>query len=87
MTLSPLAYAGIPYQVPRREGGALALMMACSRSPMLRDGSCMAAIAASTALSPSAPSAPGVVCVAAVLCSSLSHFALSFHFAIMPAFS
>src|SRR5438477_5793975 len=53
-TLSSLAYAGIPYQVFDERAGALALMMAWSRLAMARSGSCIAAIAASTALSPSA---------------------------------
>src|SRR5579859_1081497 len=52
--LPSLAYAGIPYQVFGERAGALALMMAWSRSPMARSGPAIAAIAASTALSPSA---------------------------------
>src|SRR5438270_8958096 len=54
-TLSSLAYAGIPYQVLGERAGALALMIAWSRLPMVRSGSGIAAIFASTALSPSAP--------------------------------
>src|SRR4029078_5189516 len=55
-TLLPslLAYAGIPYQVFGARAGALSLMIAWSRSAMERSGSCIASIAASTALSPSA---------------------------------
>src|SRR5258706_4080691 len=53
-TLPSLAYAGIPYQVFGERAGALALMIAWSRLPMARSGSFIAAIAASTALSPSA---------------------------------
>jgi hypothetical protein len=49
-----LAYAGIPYQSLGERAGALVLMIAWSRSPMARYGSGIAAIAASTALSPSA---------------------------------
>ena len=47
-TLPSLAYAGIPYQVFGERPGALALMMAWSRSAMARSGSGMAAIFAST---------------------------------------
>src|SRR5438552_1088114 len=54
MTLPSLAYAGIPYQVFGARAGALAVMIAWSRLAMARSGSCIAAIAASTALSPSA---------------------------------
>ena len=50
---SLLAYAGIPYQSFGERAGALALMIAWSRWPMVRDGSGIAAIVASTALSPS----------------------------------
>src|SRR2546422_10604442 len=53
-TLPSLAYAGIPYQVFGERAGALALMIAWSRLAMARSGSFIAAIAASTALSPSA---------------------------------
>jgi hypothetical protein len=49
-----LAYAGIPYQVFGERAGALALMIAWSRSAMARSGCGSAAIFASTALSPSA---------------------------------
>src|SRR5579864_6024811 len=52
-TLPSLAYAGIPYQVFGERLGALALMIACSRSPIARSGCGSAAIFASTALSPS----------------------------------
>src|SRR5215207_9840984 len=38
-TLSFLAYAGIPYQVFGERAGALAVMIAWSRSPMARSGS------------------------------------------------
>jgi hypothetical protein len=59
MTLPSLAYAGIPYQVFGERAGALALMMAWSRSAMARSGSGMSAIFASTSLSPSALCARG----------------------------
>src|SRR5947209_20239980 len=58
-TLPSLAYAGIPYQTFGERAGALALMIAWSRSPMARYGPGIAAIFASTALSPSALSARG----------------------------
>src|SRR5215471_7562230 len=58
-TLPSLAYAGIPYQTFGERAGALALMIAWSRSPMTRYGPGIAAIFASTALSPSAWSARG----------------------------
>src|SRR5438045_9165186 len=59
-TTSPsLAYAGMPYQSFGERTGALALMTAWSRSPMARSVPGIAAIAASTALSPSALSARG----------------------------
>src|SRR5688500_1020740 len=58
-TLPSLAYAGIPYQVFGERAGALALMIAWSRLPRARSGPGMAAIAASTALAPSALSARG----------------------------
>src|SRR5258708_3703344 len=58
-TLPSLAYAGIPYQSLGERAGALALMIAWSRSPRVRSGSGIAAIFASTALSPSALSARG----------------------------
>src|SRR5205807_10211663 len=56
-TFPSLAYAGIPYQVLGERAGALALMIAWRRSPRARSGSGIAAIVASTALSPSALSA------------------------------
>jgi hypothetical protein len=63
-TTSPsLAYAGIPYHVLGDRVGALALMMAWSRSARTRSGSAISAIFASTSLSPSAlldPRRPGV---------------------------
>src|SRR6266700_7768705 len=60
-TLPSLAYAGIPYQSFGERTGALALMTAWSRSPMARSVPGIVAIAASTALSPSAlsPRGPG----------------------------
>src|ERR1700688_1790259 len=58
-TLPSLAYAGIPYQSLGERAGALALMIAWSRSPRARSGAGIAAIFASTALSPSALSARG----------------------------
>src|SRR5215218_4692830 len=58
-TLPSLAYAGIPYQVFGERAGALALMIAWSRSAMARSGSGISAIFASTALSPPAFSARG----------------------------
>src|SRR5687768_10558497 len=57
-TLPSLAYAGIPYQVLAERAGALFLTSAWSRLAMVRSGSGIAAIAASTALSPAALSAP-----------------------------
>src|SRR5262249_40839390 len=59
-TLPSLAYAGIPYQSFGERAGALALMIAWSRSLMVRSGSGIVAILASTALSPSALSARGL---------------------------
>src|SRR5436309_9245600 len=56
-TLPSLAYAGIPYHSVGESAGALALMTAWSRLPMVRSGSGIAASFASTALSPSAFSA------------------------------
>src|ERR687889_215373 len=53
-TLPPLAYAGIPYQVFGERSGAAALTISWSRSAMARSGSCISAIFASTARSPSA---------------------------------
>ena len=65
--LPSLAYAGKPYQVFGMRLGALAFMISCSRFAMERSGSFNAAIAASTAFSPSSlslrrvllPSVPG----------------------------
>src|SRR5258708_2722212 len=56
-TLPSLAYAGIPYQSFGERAGALALIIAWSRSPRARSGACISPIFASTALSPSALSA------------------------------
>src|SRR6059058_1312881 len=56
-TLPSLAYAGIPYQVFGERAGALALIIAWSRSPRARSGTGISPILASTALSPSALSA------------------------------
>src|SRR5437879_4350218 len=56
-TLPSLAYAGIPYQSLGERTGALSLMIAWSRLPMVRSGSRISAIFASTAPSPSALSA------------------------------
>src|SRR5688500_12139495 len=53
-TLPSLAYAGCPYQVLGERSGALALMIAWSRSAMARSASGSSAIFASTARSPSA---------------------------------
>jgi hypothetical protein len=50
-TLPSLAYAGIPYQSLGERAGALALMIAWSRSPRTRSASGILAIVASTALS------------------------------------
>src|SRR5207302_2477188 len=63
--LPSLAYAGIPYQSLGERAGALALRMAWSRSPRARSGPGIAAIFASTALSPSAFFArgPGFLCL------------------------
>src|SRR3989475_3538589 len=52
-TLSSLEYAGIPYQSLGERPGALSLMIVCSRLAMVRSGSRISAIFASTALSPS----------------------------------
>src|SRR5712664_2286645 len=52
-TLSSLAYAGIPYQSLGERFGALSLMIVWSRLAMVRSGSRISAIFASTALSPS----------------------------------
>ena len=54
-TLPSLAYAGIPYQVLGDRFGALAPTIAWTRSAIARSRSCIAAILASTSLSPSAP--------------------------------
>src|SRR5206468_13107237 len=53
-TLPSLAYAGIPYHVLGDSVGALAVTIARTRWAMLRSGSFIAPIFASTALSPSA---------------------------------
>ena len=53
-TLPSLAYAGMPYQSLGVRAGALALMIAWSRSPMARSGSGISAIFVSTVASPSA---------------------------------
>src|SRR5205085_6347990 len=50
-TLPSLAYAGIPYQSLGERAGALALIIAWSRSPRARSGACISPIFASTALS------------------------------------
>jgi len=52
--LAVLGIRGIPYQVLGERRGALALMMAWSRSAMARSWSGISAIFASTSLSPSA---------------------------------
>src|SRR5208282_4135108 len=67
-TLPPLAYAGMPYHSLGKRAGALALMIAWSRSPMARSGPGIAAIFASTALSPSAffTRGPGFCCLRVV---------------------
>src|SRR5207248_4879446 len=67
-TLPSLAYAGIPYQSLGERAGALALMTAWSRSPLARSGPGIAAIFASTALSPSTFFArgPGFCCLRVV---------------------
>src|SRR5215831_9592736 len=59
MILPSLAYAGIPYQVLGVRPGALALMMAWTRSPRARSASVISAIFASRSLSPSAWAARG----------------------------
>src|SRR5437868_2000729 len=73
-TLPSLAYAGIPYQSLGERAGALALMSAWSRSPMARSGSGIAAMLASTALSPSASSAGRAAFFAACLVVLLAEF-------------
>src|SRR6267378_3067633 len=52
-TLSSLAYAGIPYQSLGERAGALSLIIAWSRLAIVRSGSRISAILASTTLSPS----------------------------------
>src|SRR3989441_12217347 len=52
-----MAYAGIPYQSLGERAGTLSLMIEWSRLPMVRSGSCISAIFASTAPSPSPLSA------------------------------
>src|SRR5690242_14900757 len=66
--LPSLAYAGIPYQSLGERSGALALMIAWSRSPRARSGPGIAATFASTALSSSAFFArgPGFCCLRVV---------------------
>src|SRR6516225_9118111 len=71
-TLPPLAYAGIPYQSLGERAGALALMIAWSRAPRARSGPGIAAIVASTALSPSALSARGAGRAAAFFAAFLA---------------
>src|SRR5437870_4799420 len=61
-TLPSLAYAGIPYQVLGERAGALALMMAWSRSAMARSGFGISGIFASTSLSRSSFLARGPRC-------------------------
>src|SRR5579872_4833400 len=51
-TLPSLAYAGIPYQSFGERAGALAVMIAWSRSPRARSAADISAILSSTALSP-----------------------------------
>src|SRR6266540_2532121 len=60
MTLPSFAYAGIPYQVLGERAGALALMMAWSRSAIARSRAGISAIFASTSLSPSTLPARGL---------------------------
>src|SRR5438477_2974557 len=57
-TLPSLAYAGIPYQSLGERAAALSLMIIWSRLAMVRSGSGISAIFASTAPSPSPLSAP-----------------------------
>src|SRR2546422_11356911 len=52
-TLSSLAYAGIPYQSLGVRAGELSLMIVWRRLAMVRSGSRISAIFASTTLSPS----------------------------------
>src|SRR5947209_9048237 len=70
-TLPSLAYAGIPYQSLGARAGALALMIAWSRSPRARSGPGIAAMFASTALSPSALSGRGPGRAAALFAACL----------------
>src|SRR2546425_384226 len=56
-SLPAMAYAGIPYQSLGERAGTLSLMIEWSRLPMVRSGSCISAIFASTAPSPSPLSA------------------------------
>src|SRR5437868_3867885 len=58
-TLPALEYAGIPYQSLGERNGAVALMMAWSRSAKARSGPAIAAIFASTSLS--SPASPALV--------------------------
>src|SRR5207249_11832657 len=53
-SLPSLAYAGIPYQSLGERAGTLSMMIAWSRLAMVRSGSRISAIFASTVLSPSA---------------------------------
>ena len=55
--LAVLGIRGLPYHVFAERSGALVMMIAWSRSAMARSGSCIAAIAASAAFSPSTLSA------------------------------
>src|SRR5436309_3390613 len=80
-TLPSLAYAGIPYQVFGESAGALALMIAWTRLAMARSRACIAAIAASTSLSPSALS---LVARAAVFSSRLRSFIAARSSAVNP---
>src|SRR5262249_55057521 len=87
-TLPSLAYAGIPYQSFGESSGALARMIAWSRSPVTRSGSGIAAIFARTALSPSASSARGPGRAAAFLAARpavrLADFCAPFAWASLP---
>src|SRR6267142_5094124 len=75
--LPSLAYAGIPYQVVDARAGAFALTMACSRFAMPRSGSFIAAIFASSAVSPSRPAA-------AAFWSAMVSFIAAFSAAVSP---
>src|SRR5437868_13378917 len=77
-TLPSLAYAGIPYQSLGARAGALAWMIAWSRSPRARSGSGIAAIVASTALAPSALSACAAAFFADCLVVLLPDFGVPF---------